>query len=148
MSSSSSSHSDGMNPLFIATIILTVLAAVAGAVYMSGAADDVVRSVMERYFKAEAKAEEKLLEKSGETSAEGFLYVPIPIELILSVGACGGKWRWRWDAETMSCRKDRLKKNPVVSSDELNEISGGLGDEAARGFWKGGLADRVGKAFD
>ena len=66
-----------MSPLLIATIVFTVLAAIAGAVYMSGAADDVVRPIMERYFKAEAKAEEKLLEKSGETYAEGFLYVPI-----------------------------------------------------------------------
>lgn len=48
----------------------------------------------------------------------------------------------------MSCRKDRLKKNPVVSNDELNEVSSGSGDEPATGFWKGGLADRVGKAFD
>ena len=32
------------------------------------------------------------------------------------------------------CRKDQLKKNPVISNDELNEISGGLGDEAAREF--------------
>lgn len=48
----------------------------------------------------------------------------------------------------MSCRKDRLKKNPVVSNDELKEISGGSGDEPAGGFWKGGLGDRVAKAFD
>ena len=40
-------------------------------------------------------------------------------------------------------RKDQLKKNPVVSNDELNEISGGLGDEAAREF--GG---KLSKAFD
>ena len=64
-----------MSSLLIATIVLTVIAAVAGAVYMSGASDDVVHFVMERYFKAEAKAEEKVLEKSGETYAEGFLYV-------------------------------------------------------------------------
>ena len=46
------------------------------------------------------------------------------------------------------CRKDRLKKNPVVSNDELNEISGGLGDEARKEFGKGGLGDSIGKAFD
>ncbi len=63
----------GTSPLLIATLILTALAAVAGAVYMSGAADDVVKFVMERYFKAEAKAEEKLLEKSGEGMVEGVL---------------------------------------------------------------------------
>lgn len=63
------------NPLLIISILLTVLAAVAGGVYMSGAADDVIKFVMEKYFKAEAKGEEKLLEKSGEGAAEGFLYV-------------------------------------------------------------------------
>lgn len=40
---------------------------------MSGAADDVVKFVMEKYFKAEAEAEEKVLEKSGEGMAEGFV---------------------------------------------------------------------------
>ena len=72
-SSSSAPSSDGMSPLLIATIVLTVLAAVAGAVYLSGAADDVVHYTMEKYFKAEAKAEEKILEQSGEKYAEGFL---------------------------------------------------------------------------
>ncbi|CAF9928031.1 hypothetical protein IMSHALPRED_007360 [Imshaugia aleurites] len=109
------------NPLLIISILLTVLAAVAGGVYMSGAADDVIKFVMEKYFKAEAKGEEKLLEKSGEGAAEGFL-------------------------------KDRLKKNPVVSNDELNQISSGLGDEAAKefgkNFGKGGLGSNIGKAFD
>ena len=46
------------------------------------------------------------------------------------------------------CRKDRLKKNPVVSNNELNQISGGLGDEAAKEFGKGGLGKGIGKAFD
>lgn len=45
-------------------------------------------------------------------------------------------------------RKDRLKKNPVVSNDELNQVSGGLGDEAAKEFGKGGLGKGIGKAFD
>lgn len=45
-------------------------------------------------------------------------------------------------------RKDRLKKNPMVSNDELNELSSGLGDEAAREFGKGGLGKEIGKAFD
>ncbi len=53
------------------------------------------------------------------------------------------------------CRKDQLKKNPVVSNDELNVVQNGLGDEAARevgegklkgGF--GGMAKGIGKAFD
>lgn len=70
-----SSSSGGTNALLVVTIVLTVLAAVAGGVYMSGAADDVIKFVMEKYFKAEARAEEKMLEKSGEGAAEGFLYV-------------------------------------------------------------------------
>ena len=48
----------------------------------------------------------------------------------------------------LCCRKDRLKKNPVVSNDELNQVSGGLGDEAAKEFGKGGLGKGIGKAFD
>ena len=47
------------------------------------------------------------------------------------------------------CRKDRLKKNPVVSNDELNVVSGGLGDEAAEEeVGKGKLGESIGKAFD
>lgn len=62
-----------MSGLLIALIVLTTLGAVAGGVYMSGAADDVIKFVMEKYFKAEARAEEKMLEKAGEGQAEGFL---------------------------------------------------------------------------
>lgn len=43
-----------------------------------------------------------------------------------------------------SSRKEQLRKNPAVSPSELNDISGGLGDEAAQNFGKGG----IGKAFD
>lgn len=49
---------------------------------------------------------------------------------------------------TNRCRKDRLKKNPMVSNNELNQVSGGLGDEAAGEFSKGGLGTGIGKAFD
>lgn len=59
--------------LLSATILLTVLAAIAGAIYLSGTTDDVIKFVMEKYFKAEARTEEKMLEKAGETRAEGFL---------------------------------------------------------------------------
>jgi len=45
-------------------------------------------------------------------------------------------------------RKDRLKKNPAVSNDELNDVSSGLGDEAAKEFGEGGLGKGIGKAFD
>ena len=45
-------------------------------------------------------------------------------------------------------RKDRLKQNPIVSNDELNQVSGGLGDEAKREFGKRGLGQSIGKAFD
>lgn len=58
-------------------------------------------------------------------------------------------WTGAYDADSnVVCRKDRLKKNPVVSNDQLNQISGGLGDEAAREFGKGGLGKGIGKAFD
>ena len=41
---------------------------------------------------------------------------------------------------------DQLKKNPVMSADELNSISGGLGDEAMEQFGggKGGLGAMLG----
>lgn len=53
-------------------------------------------------------------------------------------------------ADVLLCvhRKDRLKQNPVVSNDELNQVSGGLGDEAKREFGKRGLGQSIGKAFD
>lgn len=70
---SDSSSSGGMSGLLIAFIVLATIGAIAGGVYMSGQADDVIKFVMEKYFKAEAKAEEKVLEKAGETQAEGFL---------------------------------------------------------------------------
>lgn len=42
--------------------------------------------------------------------------------------------------------KDQLKKNPVVSNDELNDIQGGLGDEAAEQFGgKAGIGAMLGK---
>ena len=47
-----------------------------------------------------------------------------------------------------SCRKERLKKNPVVSNDELNEVSGGLGDEAEKDFRKAKIGEGISKAFD
>lgn len=51
------------------------------------------------------------------------------------------------------CRKDQLKKNPMVSNDKLNDIQSGLGDEAEKEFGggKGGvgaMAKGIGKAFD
>lgn len=42
-------------------------------------------------------------------------------------------------------RKEKLKNNPMVDKDDLNDVSEGLGDEAEK---EGGLAARVGKAFD
>lgn len=131
---------------------------------MSGAADDVIKYVMEQYFKAEAKSEEKLLEKSGEGAAEGFLYVLLlsfslflSFCLFLSSNASRtlfgfryfGEWKRLIVSARVCNRKDRLKKNPVVSNDELNSISGGLGDEAAKEFGNGGgLGKGIGKAFD
>ena len=42
------------------------------------------------------------------------------------------------------CRKDQLKKKPVMGKGELNEGAEGLGDQAE----KEGLAGKIGKAFD
>ena len=41
---------------------------------------------------------------------------------------------------------DQLKKNPVVSNDELNQIQSGLGDEAMKEFGggQGGLGAMLG----
>ena len=65
--------SSGMSGTLITFMLLTALAAIAGGIYMTGKGDDVIKFVMEKYFKAEAKAEEKALEKAGATQAEGFL---------------------------------------------------------------------------
>ena len=59
--------------VFAILVFSTLVAMLAGGVYMSGKGDDVVKYVMEKYFKAEATAEEKALEQAGETKAEGFL---------------------------------------------------------------------------
>ena len=56
--------------------------------------------------------------------------------------------RISWLMSGLCFRKDRLKKNPVVSNDELNQIAGGLGDEAAKEYGKGGLGKGISKAFD
>ncbi|KAL8794137.1 MAG: hypothetical protein Q9195_003322 [Heterodermia aff. obscurata] len=110
------------------TAVITVLLAIGAYLYVSGTGNDIAEWVAEKYFKAEAKAEEKALEKAGATRAEGFLEVEADVYA--------------------SNRKDQLKKNPVVSSDELNEIQGGLGDEAAKEFGKGGIGEGIGKALD
>ena len=68
------SFASGMSGTLIVLLLLTTFVAVAGGIYVTGAGDDVVKYVMEKYFKAEAKAEEKALEKAGATKAEGFLY--------------------------------------------------------------------------
>ena len=36
----------------------------------------------------------------------------------------------------------------MVSNDELNEVSSGLGDEAAKEFGESGLGKNISKAFD
>ena len=45
-------------------------------------------------------------------------------------------------------RKDQLKKNPVVSNEELNEVAPGLGDEVRKGIAGGKLGAGIAKAFD
>ena len=42
-------------------------------------------------------------------------------------------------------RKDQMKKNPMVSSDELDQVSEGLGEEAKEFEGKGGLGAMLGK---
>jgi len=79
------------NPLLIATILITLLAAIGAAVYLTDTGSDMMQWAAERFFRAKAKAEEKALEKAGSEKMQGFL-------------------------------KDQLKKNPVVSSEELNDI--------------------------
>ena len=103
------------NPLLIATILITLLAAVGAAVYLTDAGNDMMQWAAERFFKAEAKAEKKALEKAGTEKMQGFL-------------------------------TDQLKKNPVVSNEELNDIQGGLGDEAASELGgKGGIDAMLGR---
>ncbi len=123
--------------MLIALIVLATIGAIAGGVYMFGQADDLIKFVMEKYFKAEATAEEKALEKAGATKAEGFLSVD-------------GRLQPKFEgyAADPQYRKDRLKQNPVVSNAELNQVSGGLGDEAAREYGKRGLGKGIGQAFD
>ena len=64
--------------LLVTTIVLTVLAAVGAAVYLSGAGNDLMEWVAEKYFKAEAKAEEKALEHAGEGKAQDFMKGTLP----------------------------------------------------------------------
>ncbi len=59
--------------LVIVSIILTALAAIAGAIYISGAADDVVEWLTTKFLVYKAKAEEKALEKAGTEGAQNFL---------------------------------------------------------------------------
>lgn len=63
-----------MNTYLILAAIVTVLAAVGAAVYMTDAGGDMAQWMAERFFKAKAKAEEKALEHAGSEKAQGFLY--------------------------------------------------------------------------
>ncbi|KAK5456938.1 hypothetical protein LTS15_004718 [Exophiala xenobiotica] len=94
------------------TVILTLLALVAGTIYFTGYADDVAEWWAKRYYKAKAIAEVKVLENVGSEKVEGMM-------------------------------KDSLKKNPIMGEDELENISGGLGKEAAQ-QGLGGVSDKLG----
>lgn len=49
----------------------------------------------------------------------------------------------------MCCdRKDQLKKNPILSDGDLDEVSEGLGGEAREGIAGGKLGEVIAKAFD
>ncbi|MCJ1358729.1 MAG: hypothetical protein MMC33_008729 [Icmadophila ericetorum] len=54
-------------------ILATVLACIGAFIYLSGAGDDLMKYVAERFFKYEAKAEEKALEKGAEGEVEGMI---------------------------------------------------------------------------
>ncbi|KAL8954540.1 MAG: hypothetical protein Q9183_007063 [Haloplaca sp. 2 TL-2023] len=47
--------------------------------------------------------------------------------------------------KAQSFLKDQMKKNPVVSNDELEQVSEGLGEEAKEFEGKGGLGAMLGK---
>lgn len=103
------------NYLLIASAIITLLAAIIAAFFLTDADNGMKQWAAERFFKAKAKAEKKALQQAGSEKMQGFL-------------------------------KDQLKKNPVVSNEELNDIQGGLGDEAEAEFsGKGGLGAMLGR---
>lgn len=45
-------------------------------------------------------------------------------------------------------RKDQLKKNPVISNEELDDVAEGLGGEEREGVAGGKLGEGIAKAFD
>lgn len=64
--------------LLIVTLVVTVLAAIGGAVYMSGTADDLITFVAEKYFVYKAKAEVTALQHAGSDAASDFLKGEFP----------------------------------------------------------------------
>ncbi|KIW27834.1 uncharacterized protein PV07_07535 [Cladophialophora immunda] len=121
------SHDGGMSYpgvlLLSVTGIFTFLAVVAAAVYFAGYADDVAEWWAKRYYKAKAVAEVKLMENVGEEKVQGMVKADVPV---LSRG-----------------EKDSLKKNPVMGEDELEQVSGGLGQEAVK-EGLGGVSGKLG----
>jgi uncharacterized protein YneF (UPF0154 family) len=117
----STDSSGGLSGLLIASIVISVLAAVAGGVYMSGAADDFIEWAMTKFLVYKAKGEEKALEKTGSEAAQNFLK-----GALLDKASEGGN--------LLTSVTGELKKNPVVSNDKLNSIQSGLGDEASKEF--------------
>jgi len=61
---------NGYGHLLMATVLIAFVGAIVAGVYLSGAGDDIVKWVAEKYFKAEAKAEEKVLEKKAGGEVE------------------------------------------------------------------------------
>jgi hypothetical protein len=55
------------------TVIITLLALVAGTIYFTGYADDVAEWWAKRYYKAKAIAEVKVLENVGSEKVEGMM---------------------------------------------------------------------------
>jgi len=102
--------------LLSVTLILGILTAIAAYLYLF---TDTGKDIAEYVAERFFKAKAKAEEKALEKAGEG---------------------------KAEGFLKDQLKKNPVVSNEELNQISGGLGDEAAREFGgKKGLGSMLGK---
>ena len=109
-------------------ITTTIIAGILAAVYYSGYADDILMAMAKKFYEGKAQAEAMALGKVGNEKAQAFLkgMYTVPVQML-------GTDR----------RLDQLKKNPVMGKDELEKVSGGLGDEAvSEGL--GGVSSKLG----
>ncbi|MCJ1407158.1 hypothetical protein MMC19_001228 [Ptychographa xylographoides] len=105
-----------VSALLIVAVIVTALAGIAAAAYMF---TDAGKDIAEWAAERFFKAKARAEEKALEKAGSD---------------------------EMQGFLKDQLKKNPVVSNDELNQIQSGLGDEAMKEFGggQGGLGAMLG----